>query len=100
MRRTGADGRSNMQQRIGTSPPVRHEVSATSAYACMLVAMLWAAVSFCNYADRSVLSAVMPDVRTEFDLSLPQLGLLCFAFLWAYALSILSTGEIVTLRHA
>lgn len=33
--------------------------SGTRAYAWALVAMLWI-ISFLNYADRSVLSAVMP----------------------------------------
>ncbi|MBV8455619.1 MAG: MFS transporter, partial [Acetobacteraceae bacterium] len=71
----------------------QHDASATPAYAWALVAMLWA-VSFCNYADRSVLSAVMPQIRTEFGLSLPQLGLLSSAFLWVYAIAASPAGYI------
>jgi hypothetical protein len=52
-----------MQQGVSTSPPVQRGSAAQSVYPWVLVAMLWA-VSFCNYADRSVLSAVMPAIRT------------------------------------
>jgi MFS family permease len=82
-----------MQQSVSATPPVHRDASATRAYAWALVAMLWA-VSFCNYADRSVLSAVMPQIRTEFGLSLPQLGLLSSAFLWVYAIAASPAGYI------
>ena len=55
-------------------------------YAWALVAMLWV-ISFLNYADRSVLSAVMPQIRTDFQLSPPQLALLSSSFLWVYAIA-------------
>jgi MFS family permease len=55
-------------------------------YAWALVAMLWV-ISFLNYADRSVLSAVMPQIRSEFQLTPPQLALLSSSFLWVYAVA-------------
>jgi MFS family permease len=82
-----------MPPSVSATPPVHRDASATPAYAWALVAMLWA-VSFCNYADRSVLSAVMPQIRTEFALSLPQLGLLSSAFLWVYAIAASPAGYI------
>ncbi len=82
-----------MQQGVSTSPPVQRGSATHSVYPWVLVAMLWA-VSFCNYADRSVLSAVMPAVRTEFGLSLTELGLLSSAFLWVYAIAASPAGYI------
>jgi MFS family permease len=82
-----------MQQRVSTSPPVPRGSASHSVYPWILVAMLWA-VSFCNYADRSVLSAVMPAIRTEFGLSLTELGLLSSAFLWVYAIAASPAGYI------
>ncbi len=57
-----------------------------SRYAWALVAMLWV-ISFLNYADRSVLSAVMPQIRSDFQLSDQQLALLSSSFLWVYAIA-------------
>ena len=59
---------------------------STRGYAWALVGMLWV-ISFLNYADRSVLSAVMPQIRTDFGLTPPQLALLSSSFLWVYAIA-------------
>ena len=40
-----------------------------------------------NYADRAALSSVLPALRSEFNLTDGQLGLLGSAFLWSYALA-------------
>jgi MFS family permease len=80
-----------MQQSTSTPTPVQHGSTARSVYPWVLVAMLWA-VSFCNYADRGVLTAVMPNIGTEFKLSLTELGLLSSAFLWVYAIAATPAG--------
>ncbi len=82
-----------MQQSVSTPPPVQQGSAARPVYPWVLVAMLWA-VSFCNYADRGVLTAVMPNIRTEFNLSLTELGLLSSAFLWVYAIAASPAGYI------
>jgi MFS family permease len=55
-------------------------------YRWELVAMLWA-VAFCNFADRSIMAAVLPQIRHDFGFTSAQLGLLSTAFLWVYAFS-------------
>jgi predicted MFS family arabinose efflux permease len=40
-----------------------------------------------NYADRAVISSVLPALRTDFTLTDAQLGLLGSVFLWAYAIA-------------
>jgi MFS family permease len=59
-------------------------VNQNGRYKWAVVGMLWL-VSFCNYADRSALSGVMPQVRVWFGLTNPQLGMLTTCFLWVYA---------------
>ena len=82
-----------MQQSAFTPPPAQRRSASRSVYPWVLVAMLWA-VSFCNYADRGVLTAVMPNIGTEFNLSLTELGLLSSAFLWVYAIAATPAGYI------
>ena len=71
---------------IAPSAGSRASTGGASRYAWALVAMLWV-ISFLNYADRSVLSAVMPQIRSDFNLSPPQLALLSSSFLWVYAIA-------------
>jgi len=78
-------------QASSSAPPLR--AGTTSGYAWVLVGILWV-ISFFNYADRSVLSAVMPQVRAEFDLTPPELGLLSSSFLWVYAVAASLAGYI------
>ncbi len=54
-------------------------------YPWKLVGLLWM-VSFLNYADRSILVAVMPQLRQEFGLTATQLPLINSVFFWVYAL--------------
>jgi MFS family permease len=57
---------------------------ASGVYRWGLVAMLWS-VTFCNFADRSIVAAVLPQIRHDFGFTSAQLGLLSTAFLWVYA---------------
>src|SRR5579859_4831573 len=49
-------------------------------------------INFLNYADRFLLSAVAPLVKSDFQLDDAQLGLLGSAFLLVYALAALPLG--------
>jgi MFS family permease len=53
-------------------------------YPWVLIGLLWV-VAFLNAADRSILVAVMPQLRTEFGLTDTQLALLSSVFFWIYA---------------
>src|SRR6187431_2084470 len=53
-------------------------------YPWILIGLLWV-VAFLNAADRSILIAVMPQLRTEFGLSDTELALLSSVFFWVYA---------------
>jgi MFS family permease len=59
----------------------------------MLIGLLWL-VAFLNAADRSVIIAVMPAIRAEFDLSDTQLALISSVFFWVYAAAALFTGRL------
>ena len=48
-----------------------------------------------NYIDRATLAVANPLIREELGLSIPQMGYLLSAFLWAYAFSQLPTGAMV-----
>jgi MFS family permease len=57
---------------------------ANNRYPWILIGLLWT-VAFLNAADRSVLVAVMPELREEFGLTLTQLALINSVFFWVYA---------------
>jgi MFS family permease len=57
---------------------------ALGRYPWMLIALLWM-VAFLNASDRSLLVAVMPELRAEFGLSPVQLALINSFFFWVYA---------------
>ena len=48
-----------------------------------------------NYIDRATLAVANPFIREELHLSIPDMGYLLSAFLWAYAFSQLPTGAMV-----
>jgi MFS family permease len=48
--------------------------------------MLWF-VCFFNYADRQAIFSVFPVLKTEMQLSDPELGIIGSAFMWVYAIS-------------
>jgi len=54
-------------------------------YKWVVVGMLWF-VCFFNYADRQVLAAVFPKLKSEFGFNPVELGLIGSAFMWIYAL--------------
>ncbi|MDO6414269.1 MFS transporter [Sphingomonas sp. BIUV-7] len=62
-------------------------------YPWSLIALLWV-VAFLNAADRSVIVAVMPNIRAEYGLSGNQLALISSVFFWVYAAAALFTGRL------
>lgn len=62
-------------------------------YAWVLIALLWL-VAFLNAADRSIIIAVMPQIREEFGLSTTQLALLNSLFFWIYAVVAFLSGRL------
>jgi len=56
----------------------------STRYPWALIGLLWV-VAFLNAADRSILVAVMPTLRTEFGLTDTELALLSSVFFWIYA---------------
>jgi MFS family permease len=51
-------------------------------------------VAFLNSADRSVIFAVMPQLRTEFQLTATQLALISSVFFWIYAIAAFLSGRL------
>ncbi|HLG63915.1 MAG TPA: MFS transporter [Ktedonosporobacter sp.] len=49
-------------------------------------------INVLNYADRSVLSAVLPKIQADFQLNNTELGLLASSFLFIYAIATLPLG--------
>lgn len=60
------------------------EPPAPSYYPWMLIALLWM-VSFLNSADRAILNAVKPLLRSAFSVTDVQLGIVDTVFFWVYA---------------
>ncbi len=61
-------------------------------YAWVLIGLLWL-VAFLNAADRSIIIAVMPQIRDEFGLSRTELALLNSLFFWIYAVVAFLSGR-------
>lgn len=68
-------------------------VDRLGRYPWTLIGLLWL-VAFLNAADRSVIFAVMPDLRREFGLGDNQLALISSVFFWVYAAAALVTGRL------
>ena len=70
-------------------------LTATPAtrYPWILLGLLWL-VSFLNSADRTILIAVMPQIRAQFGLSPTQLALISSSFFWIYAIAAFFSGRI------
>lgn len=66
---------------------------ATKNYPWRLIALLWF-VAFFNSADRSILNAVMPLLRTEFQLTATELALISSIFFWIYAVTAFLAGRL------
>ncbi|RAK58941.1 hypothetical protein DJ021_03555 [Phenylobacterium hankyongense] len=64
-----------------TSPSVR---AYSAAYPWIVIGLLWLC-ALLNSADRSILVAVMPQIRDEFHLTPTGLALVTSVFFWVYA---------------
>ena len=67
--------------------------AAPSRYPWQLVGLLWM-VAFLNNADRAVIVAVMPQLRTQFQLGATQLALISSVFFWIYAIAAFLSGRL------
>ena len=65
----------------------------TSRYPWLLIGLLWV-VAFLNAADRNILGAVLPQLKTEFGLTTTQLALLGSVFFWIYAVGAFLAGRL------
>lgn len=63
------------------------------SYPWVLIGLLWL-VAFLNSADRNILIAVLPNLKSEFGLSNSQLALLGSVFFWVYAVGAFVAGRI------
>jgi MFS family permease len=64
-----------------------------SNYPWALIGLLWV-VAFLNASDRSILVAVMPQLREEFGLTPEQLALINSWFFWVYAVAAFVFGRL------
>jgi MFS family permease len=62
-------------------------------YPWILIGLLWV-VAFLNASDRSILVAVMPQLRAEFGLTPEQLALINSWFFWVYAIAAFVFGRL------
>jgi MFS family permease len=67
--------------------------AAAPRYPWQLVGLLWM-VAFLNNADRAVIVAVMPQLRSEFQLTATQLALISSVFFWIYAIAAFASGRL------
>ena len=67
--------------------------ASPNRYPWVLIGLLWV-VAFLNAADRNILIAVLPILKTEFGLSNSQLALLGSVFFWVYAVGAFVAGRI------
>jgi MFS family permease len=67
--------------------------SNVSNYPWLLIGLLWM-VAFLNASDRSILVAVMPQLRAEFGLTAEQLALINSTFFWVYAFAAFFFGRL------
>ncbi|MEA3002583.1 MAG: transporter, family, hexuronate transporter [Sphingomonadales bacterium] len=72
-------------------PPSR--AGAGVHYPWVLIGLLWL-VAFLNSADRSILVAVMPQLRDQFHLTPTRLALLSSVFFWIYAATAFFAGRL------
>ena len=65
----------------------------TARYPWILVGLLWL-VAFLNSADRTILIAVMPQIRAQFGLTQTQLAVISSSFFWIYAVAAFFSGRL------
>src|SRR5918992_2664075 len=78
---------------IAEAHAVPERRSYSSNYPWILIALLWV-VAFLNASDRSILVAVMPQLREEFGLTSEQLALINSSFFWVYAIAAFVFGRL------
>src|SRR5918994_1177337 len=71
----------------------RARPAAGPKYPWVLIGLLWC-VAFLNAADRSILIAVMPQLREQFGLTPTELALLSSVFFWIYAVTAFLAGRL------
>lgn len=74
-------------------PALSERRRAIGNYPWMLIGLLWV-VAFLNASDRSILVAVMPQLRQEFGLTPEQLALINSTFFWVYAVAAFLFGRL------
>jgi MFS family permease len=79
---------SSVEARELTTP-----VPVPARYPWILLGLLWL-VAFLNSADRTIVIAVMPQLRSEFGLSATQLALISSTFFWVYAVAAFLSGRL------
>lgn len=67
--------------------------SLPPSYKWALVGMLWF-ICFFNYADRLAISSVLKLIKSEFDFSDGELGLITAMFMWVYAVASPFAGSV------
>ena len=68
-------------------------VALPARYPWILLGLLWL-VAFLNSADRTIVIAVMPQLRSEFGLNGTQLALISSTFFWIYAVAAFLSGRL------
>ena len=66
---------------------------ASDRYPWVLIGLLWL-VAFLNAADRSIIFAVMPQLREQFGLTATELALMSSVFFWIYAVTAFFAGRL------
>ncbi|HEY0682054.1 MAG TPA: MFS transporter [Steroidobacter sp.] len=78
---------------VAEMPALAERRWSVDNYPWMLIGLLWV-VAFLNASDRSILVAVMPQLRQEFGLTPEQLALINSTFFWVYAVAAFVFGRL------
>jgi MFS family permease len=78
---------------VAEAPVLSERRSNVGNYPWLLIGLLWM-VAFLNASDRSILVAVMPQLRAEFGLTPEQLALINSTFFWVYAFAAFIFGRL------
>jgi MFS family permease len=78
---------------IAQADALADRTALTRNYPWVLIGLLWL-VAFLNASDRSILVAVMPQLREEFGLTPEQLALINSTFFWVYAVCAFLFGRL------
>lgn len=68
-------------------------VATAARYPWIVLGLLWL-VAFLNSADRTIVIAVMPQLRAEFGLTDTQLAMITSTFFWIYAVAAFLSGRL------